>query len=296
MKIVVTGREGQIARSLMEAGREADHEIVTLGRPQLDLAAEPSQIHETLRAARPDVIVSAAAYTAVDRAESEPTHAYAVNAKGAQSVARSAHLLGVPLIHLSTDYVFDGAKFDPYFEEDPTDPRTVYGASKLAGEQFVLAAHHDSVILRTAWVFSPFGNNFVRSMLRLAADRDGVGVVDDQHGSPTSALDLSVAILSIADRLHSDPHDSLRGVFHLANSGHASWAGLAEAVFTASHRSGGPVALVRPIRTDDYPTPAPRPANSRLDCHLMSARYGIGLGPWRDALDAVVDRLVHKAI
>lgn len=295
MRIVVTGREGQIARSLIEVGRDTNHDIVALGRPELDLTADLSQIHETLDAARPDVIVSTAAYTAVDRAESEPPEAFAVNAKGAESVALSAHSLGVPLIHLSTDYVFDGAKRDPYVEADTTAPRTVYGASKLAGEQFVLAAHEDSVILRTAWVFSPFGNNFVRSMLRLAGNRDDIGVVDDQQGSPTSALDLSIAILEIAARLRSDRHASLRGIFHLTNSGEASWARLAEAVFTASRRSGGPVARVRPIRTADYPTPAPRPPNSRLNCDLMSARYGIGLGPWRNAVDAVVDRLVHKA-
>ena len=296
MRILVTGREGQIARALIEVGGDTDHEIITVGRPELDLGAEPSQIHETLRAARPDVIVSAAAYTAVDLAESEPTEAFAVNAKGAHSVARSARSLGVPLIHLSTDYVFDGAKRDPYLEEDPTNPRTVYGASKLAGEQLVLAAHGDSVILRTAWVFSPFGNNFVRSMLRLAGNRDDVGVVDDQRGCPTSALDLSVAILKIAARLRSDRDDSLRGVFHLTNSGEASWAGLAKAVFAASQRSGGPFAVVHPIGTANYPTPAPRPANSRLDCDLVNARYGIVLGPWRNAVDAVVDRLVRTAI
>jgi dTDP-4-dehydrorhamnose reductase len=203
MRVVVTGQQGQVAQSLVELAGAVDCKIVALGRPTLDLAATPESIHDALAAAAPDVIVSAAAYTFVDKAESEPDAAFAVNANGAEAVARAANLLGVPLVHLSTDYVYDGTKREPYVEQDKTGPRTVYGASKLAGEQRVLAAHPDSVVLRTAWVFSPFGTNFVRTMLRLAADRDEISVVADQLGSPTSAQDLAGAILAISTRLRA---------------------------------------------------------------------------------------------
>jgi dTDP-4-dehydrorhamnose reductase len=292
MRVVVTGQQGQVARALVELGAEGVCEIVALGRPTLDLAAGPESIHDALAAAAPDVIVSAAAYTAVDKAESEPDHAFEVNADGAGAVARAADLLRTPLIHLSTDYVFDGTKPEPYVEQDKTGPRTVYGASKLAGEQRVLAAHPDSVILRTAWVFSPFGNNFVRTMLRVAADRDEIAVVTDQQGSPTGALDLADAILTIATRLRADPDPALRGVFHLTNEGSANWADFAEAIFSVSASVGGPNAAVRRIGTADYPTPALRPANSRLDCRLMAERYGITLRPWPDAVEPVVRRLI----
>jgi dTDP-4-dehydrorhamnose reductase len=295
MRVVVTGQQGQVAQSLVELAGAVDCKIVALGRPTLDLAATPESIHDALAAAAPDVIVSAAAYTFVDKAESEPDAAFAVNANGAEAVARAANLLGVPLVHLSTDYVYDGTKREPYVEQDKTGPRTVYGASKLAGEQRVLAAHPDSVVLRTAWVFSPFGTNFVRTMLRLAADRDEISVVADQLGSPTSAQDLAGAILAISTRLRADAAPTLRGVFHLTNGGSASWADLAEAVFSASRRGGGLHAAVRRIGTADYPTPAFRPANSRLDCSLMAERYGITLRPWDDAVQPVVHRLLSAS-
>jgi dTDP-4-dehydrorhamnose reductase len=296
MRVVVTGQQGQVARALVELAAGRDCEVTALGRPTLDLAAAPESIHDALAAATPDVIVSAAAYTAVDKAEAEREEAFAVNADGAEAVARAASLLGVPLIHLSTDYVYDGTKPEPYIEQDKTGPRTVYGASKLAGEQRVLAAHPDSVILRTAWVFSPFGTNFVRTMLRLAADRDEIAVVADQQGSPTSALDLASAILAIAAGLCADRAPSLRGVFHLTNDGSASWAEVAEAIFSASRRAGGVHAAVRRIGTADYPTAALRPANSRLNCKLMSERYGISLRPWHDAVQPVVHRLLSATI
>lgn len=296
MRVVVTGREGQVACALLAAGMMRDCEIVALGRPQLDLAADRQSVYKALASALPDVIVSAAAYTAVDRAESEPAQAFAVNATGAEAVALSAASLGVPLIHLSTDYVFDGAKGEPYVEVDVTEPRTVYGASKLAGEQLVLAAHRDCVILRPAWVFSPFGTNFVRTMLRLAGDRDTIGVVDDQFGSPTSASDLAEAILAIASRLRTCSDPELRGIFHLTNTGSASWADLAKTIFTVSQRAGGPEAAVRAISTSDYPTAAPRPANSRLNCGLVFDRFGISLRPWQYAVDAVVGQLVGSTV
>jgi dTDP-4-dehydrorhamnose reductase len=190
MRILVTGREGQVVRALIERGTSAGHDIIPLGRPLLDLASNAETIARAVSTARPDAIVSAAAYTAVDQAEIEPERAFAINAGGAGAVAAAASSLGVPLVHLSTDYVFNGEKEGAYIESDVTGPTGVYGRTKLAGEQAVMAAHHDVAILRTAWVYSPFGPNFVKTMLRLAAEREAVGVVADQFGNPTSALDM----------------------------------------------------------------------------------------------------------
>lgn len=289
MKIAVTGRHGQIASSLVERGRERGHAIVTLGTPELDLE-RPETVTNSLIAARPDAIVSAAAYTAVDKAESEPDKAFAVNAAGAGAVAAAAAALRVPLVHLSTDFVFDGTKPEPYVEDDPTGPLGVYGASKLAGEVAVAGAHANSAILRTAWVYSPYGANFMKTMLRLAAHRDEIGVVADQIGNPSSAPEIAGVALLLCERLARDAAAELRGVFHLAGQGAASWAEFAEAIFAASARHGGPTARVRHIATADYPTPARRPANSRLDCERIARAHGAGLSDWPTALDDVITR------
>ena len=291
MRIAVTGREGQVVQSLIERSARdgSNHIVIPLGRPDLDLA-DVSSVRSALAAARPDAIVSAAAYTAVDKAESDPDMAFVVNAIGAGAVAEAAAALGVPLVHLSTDFVFDGSKPGLYVETDPTAPLGVYGASKLAGEQAVLAAHNDSAILRTAWVYSPFGANFLKTMLRLAADRDELGVVADQMGNPTSALDIADTVLRVVERLKDDSAANLRGVFHMTSNGGISWAGFAEAIFAASVAHGGPTAKVRHIPSTDYPTPARRPANSRLDCTKLAGNYGIDLGHWTQAVDPIVAR------
>lgn len=294
MRVVVTGREGQIVRSLLERGTGAGHDIVPLGRPVLDLTDEPDAIVEAVEAAEPDVVVSAAAYTAVDRAESEPDLAFTVNERGAGAVARAARLLDVPLVHLSTDYVFDGAKPSPYTEEDPAAPMSVYGASKLGGERMVLAEHGNSAVLRTAWVYSPFGANFVKTMLRLAKDREEIGVVADQHGNPTSALDVADGVLAVATNLLGSGHPSLRGVFHMAADGEASWAEFADTILAASAQRRGPTARVKPITTADYPTAARRPANSRLDCGKLERNHGVTLPNWRSSTETVVGRLLEN--
>ena len=285
MRLVVTGKAGQVALSLAERA-PAGARVILLGRPELDLA-EPADIAAALTAARPDVVVNAAAYTGVDKAETEREMAFAVNAVGAGAVAAATHALGVPLIHISTDYVFDGSKAAPYTESDATAPLGVYGASKLAGEQAVLAAHPGAVICRTAWVYSPFGANFVKTMLRLAETRGEVGVVADQIGNPTNALDIADCVLQLASK-------RAEGVFHMAGPGDASWADLAEAIFAASAAHGGPSARVRRITTADYPTPAPRPANSRLDCRKLAETHGLSLPDWRPSLAAVVARLFKE--
>ncbi len=287
MRMIVTGREGQVVRSLVERARGSGVEVVPLGRPELDLSGPAERIESTIAEARPDVVVAAAAYTQVDRAESERDLAFAINEHGARAIARASRKLGVPLIHLSTDYVFDGLKAEPYFEADPTAPSGVYGASKLAGERAVLDEHGRSRVLRTAWVYSPFGSNFVKTMLRLAGDRDEVSVVADQRGNPTSALDIADAILAIARDVRAG------GIFHMAGTGEASWAELAKEIFVASAKAGGPTAAVKPIATADYPTAGQRPSNSRLNTDKLEQAYGIRLPAWRSSLGPVVTRLVQ---
>jgi dTDP-4-dehydrorhamnose reductase len=292
MRIAVTGRQGQVAQSLAEIGGKADVDIILVGRPDLDLL-DPDSILPALETARPDVIVSAAAYTAVDKAESDKELAFAVNATGAGAVAKAAARLGVPVIHLSTDYVFDGSGTRPYLEDDPTGPISVYGASKLAGEGLVAAATPDHVILRTAWVYSAHGANFVRTMLRLGETRDEVSVVADQFGCPTSAHDIADALVAVARRVTSDPSLDLRGTFHLTGNGEANWADFAEHIFATAARLGHSPTVVRRIGTADYPTPAKRPANSRLSGGRLSEVFGIGLPDWRASTETVVRRLLE---
>lgn len=295
MRIAVTGKAGQVVTNLVERGGAAGHEVIALGRPELDLA-DPASVARALEAAAPDAIVSAAAYTAVDRAEGESDLAHALNGRGAGAVAEAAQALSVPLVHISTDYVFNGMLDRPYLETDPPGPAGVYGLSKLAGEQAVLSMHGDnSAVLRVAWVYSPFGANFVKTMLRLAGDRDEVSVVADQHGNPTSALDIADGIIRVATNLAANCDPKLRGTFHMTARGEASWAEFAEAIFTASAARGGPSAQVKPITTADYPTLATRPANSRLDCSLIERVHGVALPDWRGSLDTVITRL-HPAV
>lgn len=291
LRVVVTGRDGQVVRALTERGPAAMTDVVALGRPDLDLA-DPARILDLFRAETPDVIVNAAAYTGVDKAESEPEQAWAVNAAGAKAVAEAAAALGVPVIQISTDYVFDGTLDRPYREDDLTAPLGIYGQSKRAGEEAVAAATPNHAILRTAWVYSPFGANFVKTMLRVAASRDQLNVVADQSGCPTSALDMADAILRVARNLVERPDPALRGTFHMSGAGETTWAAFAEAIFATSARAGGPSARVTPITTAEYPTPARRPANSRLDCTKLARLHGAALPEWQGAVERCVTRLI----
>ncbi|MDX8437987.1 dTDP-4-dehydrorhamnose reductase [Mesorhizobium australafricanum] len=295
MRLAVTGSEGQVAASLVEAAQGRDDvEVVAVGRPVLDLS-RPDTVFAALEAARPDIVVSAAAYTAVDQAEDEKDLAFAVNATGAGKVAQAAARLGVPVIHLSTDYVFDGTKDGAYVETDATAPLGVYGASKLAGEQAVAAANPRHLILRTAWAYSPFGKNFVKTMLRLASDRDEISVVADQWGNPTSALDIADAILHAAAKLRDDRNFSGFGVYHLVGSGDANWSGFARHILDTSRELGGPYARVCEIATVDYPTKARRPANSRLSTAKFASVFGWTAPHWRRSTEEIVSRLVLGA-
>jgi dTDP-4-dehydrorhamnose reductase len=295
MRIIVIGKEGQVARALSERAPNHDAKAVLLGRPQLDLA-DPSGIEDILIETGGDLIVNTAAYTAVDQAEAEPDLANAINGIGAGVVAGAAAAMAVPIIHLSTDYVFDGTAEHAYREDDPPRPLGAYGASKLLGEQAVASEASDHVILRTAWIYSPFSRNFVKTMMRLARERDEISVVADQYGSPTSAFDLADGIIAIGRNLLTRREEGrLRGTFHMTGSGSASWAEFASEIFRQSARLGGPVARVRPIATSDYPTAAKRPANSRLDCTKLAEVHGVTLPAWSVSLEPCVKRLIDEA-
>lgn len=289
MRIAVTGKQGQVVSSLIERGA-GKAEIIAIGRPELDLS-DPAGVARTLEALRPDVIVNAAAYTMVDKAETEEEAALRVNAHGAGAVAEAAERLGAPVIHISTDYVFDGQLDRPYREDDPTGPTGAYGRTKLEGERRVAAACDNHAILRTAWVYSPFGANFVKTMLRLGETRAELGVVADQRGNPTSALDIADGVLAVAERMTKDPSRELRGVFHMTGATEASWADFSEEIFTLAQRYGRAPVSVKRIATVDYPTPAKRPANSRLDNSRLRAVYGAALPDWRPSLAVCVARL-----
>ncbi|KAB2785595.1 MULTISPECIES: dTDP-4-dehydrorhamnose reductase [Brucella] len=292
MKILVTGREGQIVQSLLEkVSQRPDLEVIAIGRPELDLT-RPETIHSAAKVLRPDLVVSVAAYTAVDLAEDDRELAFAVNARGAEAVAAAAKAGGIPVIHLSTDYVFAGDAVEPYIESDATGPRSVYGESKLEGEGLVARANPQHIILRTAWVYSPFGKNFVKTMLKLAETHDAVSVVSDQWGNPTSALDIANAIIQIVDHLAGTPDFSGYGIYHLVGTGDTNWSGFARAIFDESGKLAGPSATVTDIAAADYPTKAVRPSNSRLSTAKLKQTFGCNMPEWRTSLVEVVHRLV----
>jgi dTDP-4-dehydrorhamnose reductase len=288
--VLVLGATGQLARALEGAYRGAGAGRITLvGRPQADIV-RPSSLRAAIDRVRPSIVINASAYTFVDQAEREEAEAFAVNAEGPASLAALTAASGIPLIHVSTDYVFPGDKPSPYVETDPVDPPGVYGRSKLAGERGVAAENHDHVILRTAWLYSPWGRNFVTTMLRLAEDRDIVRVVSDQRGNPTSASDLADVILGVAAQWQDG--GGTPGLFHASASGDASWAEFAEQVFASSRALGAKGAEVEPISSAEYPTEARRPENSRLDCSRLSEAYKMQLPHWRGSVEACIKQII----
>ena len=292
MKLLVTGRTGQVATGLVERAQGLpDVELLAAGRPELDLAVLGSPA-SLIYAFRPDVVINTAAFTAVDAAEDYPDEAYRINAEAAGEIAAASALAGAQLIHLSTDYVFDGTSNRPYREDDPVAPLGVYGKSKLAGEVAVHLAFPGATILRTAWIYSPFGHNFVRTMVRLGQERDEVSVVDDQHGNPTSGLDLADAILSLAARWSCGDAVGKGETYHLAGPDAISWAGLAAKVMDQLRALGQPAARVRPIASADWPTKAPRPSNSTFDM----AKYRHDVGGVMPNLDASLEHVIRRLI
>lgn len=286
--ILVTGGSGQVGTAIVrENGGRFD--IVAPTRAELDLG-DPRAIEAMIAARDWAAVINCAAYTAVDRAESERDAAFAVNAEAPGVIARAAAAHGIPLLHVSTDYVFDGSKADPYREDDPVHPLGVYGASKEAGEQAVRAGNPRHIILRTAWVVSPWGANFVKTMLRLGAERSELRVVADQIGCPTGAADIARALLTMTERLITDP-DAPLGTYHFVNAGEASWHALAEAIFAQVSAGGGAVPVVLPIPTSEYSTPAKRPMNSRLTTDKIARDYGVVARDWRAMIQEVVGEL-----
>lgn len=292
LRILQFGATGQLGRALLSRAPAAGVEITALSRMEADLA-DPGAAARAVAAHDADLAVIAAAYTAVDAAESEEALARRINAEAAGEIAQACAQRGLKLVYVSTDYVFSGEGGRAWREDDPVAPQNAYGRTKAAGEQAVLDASPKALVLRTSWVFSPWGRNFVRTMLRLGAEQDEVAVVSDQTGRPTSALDLADTILTLAPRLVAG--DGPSGVLHFANDGATDWAGFARGVFAEAEARGMPGARVRDIATADYPTPARRPANSVLDTSRIEHDWGITPRPWRQALAEVMDIIARES-
>ncbi|KQN22928.1 NAD(P)-dependent oxidoreductase [Sphingomonas sp. Leaf33] len=289
-RILVTGANGQLGRALAAHDWPKGWQVEAVGRDRLDLT-DPAAIAKLVAAEPWRAVINAAAYTAVDKAESDVVTAWAVNALAPAAFAAACAAADIPLVQVSTDYVFPGDRDGAWEVDDAVAPLGVYGASKLGGELAVRTSGARHAIVRTAWVVSPQGQNFVKTMLRVAADRDTLRVVDDQVGSPTAATDLADACARIAVRLAEDA-SAPTGTYHFSNSGAVSWAGFASEIFRQSALRGGPTASVEPIATADYPTPARRPANSLLSHRAIGDAYGIVPRPWQAALSDILDDLI----
>ena len=293
LRILVTGAGGQVGSELLRLNWPGGALVEGRSRSALDIC-DRGAVQAAL-AEGYDVVINAAAYTAVDRAEEESEAAERVNRDAVGYLAEACALTGAAMVHISTDYVFDGAKASPYLETDPVRPLGVYGRSKAAGEEVLRAALPRHVILRTAWVYGVQGGNFVKTMLRLAAERDELRVVADQQGSPTSAADLAAAIASVAAQVArvEQGRDAAPpwGTYHCTNAGATTWHGFAEEIVRLAGLSLGRTPRVTAITTAEYPTPATRPANSTLACGKLGSRFGVTMRPWQEALAEVIQEL-----
>lgn len=293
--LLITGADGQVGWELARRAKAAGLDAVALGRAGLDIA-DRAAVMRVVAETEPRVVVNAAAYTGVDQAEREADLAYAVNRDGPGLLGAACAGTGALMVHISTDYVFDGTKPGAYQEDDATAPLGVYGTSKLAGEAAVRTSGARHVILRTSWVYGIHGRNFVKTMLRLAAERERLGVVDDQRGCPTFAGDLAGAVLALAKReLAGGLAPGGLGTFHCAGQGATTWCGFAREIFRRAGSSLPRVPVVDAIATADYPTPARRPANSVLDCGRLAAIHGLALRPWPDALAEMLGTVLAGA-
>jgi dTDP-4-dehydrorhamnose reductase len=293
VRFLILGGTGQVGTELLSQASASGIEVFAPDRRQLDLQ-NSQQIANIVAAESWDAIINAAAYTEVDRAESDEEAAFALNAEAPSRLAAEAGRRGIPFVHISTDYVFDGKKGSPYVEQDAVAPLNAYGRSKLAGEVGVRSANARHVVLRTSWVYSPFRKNFVKTILRLAGERDRLTIVADQRGCPTAAIDIAKACIDIAKRCASSPDNAPYGTYHFAGAGEATWFEFADAIVEMSRvRSARKVEVV-PIRTVDYPTPAARAADTRLDCRVITANFNITQRPWREALEETIVRLKNS--
>lgn len=289
MKVLVIGKTGQLAQELARAEWPEGWSPQFSARNEMDLA-EPRSAAKAVCERKPALVINAAAYTAVDKAESEPELAMRINGKAPGALAETCAALRIPFVTVSTDYVFDGRKDGPYTECDSLSPLGAYGRSKAEGERRVREACESHIILRTSWVFSAFGSNFVKTMLRLARERDSIGVVNDQHGRPTPAADLASAIIEASRGVLDRPE--LAGTYHVANAGPVSWFEFAQAIFSEARERGARTPAVRGIATAEYPTPARRPRNSELATDKFESTFGIALRHWREPLRDSIDELL----
>lgn len=294
--ILLAGSGGQVGHEVMRLAREQGRSLTGLSRAQLDIA-DSEAVARIFQQARPSLVINAAAYTAVDRAEQDVEAAMRANRQGPAILAAACHAHQIPLIHLSTDYVFDGTKTGPYLEDDPAAPAGVYGRSKWEGEEEVRTVLREHLIIRVSWVFGPHGNNFVKTMLRLAAERDALRVVADQHGCPTSATHIAQAILTIVDRIRAGADvDARWGTYHFCGRPETVWHGFAEIIIREAVRLGllARAIPVQPITTDQYPTPARRPLNSVLDCQKIEQAFGLSIPAWQEGLTAMLTRIKQQ--
>ena len=291
--ILITGGSGQLGNALADLAAERRLAFKSVSRPEFDFE-DPASIDACFAAAKPDLVINAAAYTAVDAAETHVEAATAGNHTGPLRLAQLCEAAGIPFIHVSTDYVFDGAKGAPYVETDPTGPTGVYGATKRDGEEAIMATHAKAIILRTAWVYAAHGKNFARTMLGAGRKLPKLRVVADQHGTPTAAPDLARAILDIALKLKTSGwQEGYKGIYHATGTGETSWHGFATRIFEAAAALGQPAPALEAITTADWPTPARRPADSRLDCTKLTQVFGVSLPEWTLSLPPIVAKLLE---
>jgi len=289
VKLLVIGENGQLGWEICRKGKNQGIDMSGLDLPDFDVT-KPSKVKKAVHQAGVSLVINASAYTAVDTAESEPEVAFAVNRDGPAYLADSCAEIGIPLIHISTDYVFDGSKKSPYLETEPVSPLGIYGKSKAAGETEIRNTLKKHIIVRTAWLYGLHGKNFTKTMLRLGKENEVLSVVADQYGCPTYAADLADAILAIATQI-SEQHDVIWGTYHYCGKGVTSWHGFAQAIFDLANKYDTfQVKKVVPITTTEYPTPAKRPANSGMDCSLITKNFGISLRPWQESIADMVHR------
>jgi dTDP-4-dehydrorhamnose reductase len=293
VKILVTGSNGQLGKELTRQGPDFHFEIFPYDLPDLDIT-DPGLVEDIFAETRPDLIVNAAAYTLVDQAEDEPDNAFAVNRDGPECLARACRDFGIPMVHISTDYVFSGDTSTPYREQDPISPMGVYGRSKAAGDARVRTCLKNHIIVRTSWLYGVYGNNFVKTMLRIGKENKKISVVSDQYGCPTSAADLAEALLGVAAQLISKGPEAW-GTYHFCNEGVVNWCAFAEEIFRIAERCGqGSAPMVEPITTDQYPVKAKRPPFSALSCDRIKKNFNITQRPWGKSLSVAMERIFSE--
>jgi len=293
MTILITGANGQVGRQFAEGPNKTGRQLLCLTRRQLDIT-DPDAVHAVLTDRRPALVINAAAYTAVDRAENESEAAFLVNEHGCRHLARHCRLFDIPLLHISTDYVFDGSKGAPYLETDPVQPLGIYGKSKLAGEQAIRELQPRHIILRTSWVFGTHGHNFVKTMLRLGKEREELKIVDDQRGGPTEAADIAETLLRIGTIILENGLIEW-GTYHFSGKPATSWFGFAQEIFEQAAKTGYRPPRLLPIPTSAYPLPTPRPANSVFNCSKIREKFGIEQPDWRQSLAKILFELLRKS-